>query len=241
MDITSISGVIASLITLTFLEIILGVDNLIFISISSNRLPLHKQKKARRFGLLLALVTRLLLLAGVVWITTLTKPWFSIFQQSISARDLLLIGGGLFLLFKATLEIHTEFEDSSEQSASNQYRSLIWVVIQIAVLDIVFSFDSVLTAIGLTQQYWIMATAIVIAIILMVIASEPLSHFVNRHPTIKMLALSFLLLIGIVLIADGLQFHIPRGYIYFAICFSVVTEILNNTLARKKRNRKKLD
>lgn len=237
-SLADLSSSLISLITLTFLEIVLGVDNLIFISIASNRLPSHQQKSARRIGLLLALFTRLALLASVVWIIHLTKPWLTIFDFSFSVRDLFLILGGAFLIYKGTMEIHAEFESHSPQPKSRKPAGFTAVVLQIAIFDIVFSLDSVLTAIGLTQHFTIMAIAIIIAVILMMIASEPLSRFVSAHPTVRMLALSFLLLIGTVLIADGFSFHVPRGYIYFAVCFSVLVETLNSILAKKQSKSK---
>lgn len=226
-----------SLVTLTLLEIVLGIDNLVFLAIVSQRLPQHKQKKARRIGLTLAWVTRLLLLASAVWITKLTQPLFSLFGFSFSGRNLFLMMGGLFLLAKSTQEIHIELDPQpSTNTQPKKTANFGMVVIQIALLDIIFSLDSVLTAIGLTQRFWLMAIAITIAIITMVFASEPLSHFVERHPSIKMLALSFLMLIGTVLLADGFEFHIPRGYIYFAMGFSIFIEFLN-MLKRKHINR----
>lgn len=227
-----------SLITLTFLEIVLGVDNLIFISIISNRVVKHRQKAARRVGLALALVMRLLLLASVLWLIGLTKPWFTLFNISFSARDLILIGGGLFLLYKSTFEIHDEFEQLQENPAKMKAKSFFLVIAQIVTLDIIFSLDSVFTAVGMTQIYWVMALAIIIAVSLMIFASEPLSRIVLQLPTIKMLALSFLLLIGTILIADGFHFHVPREYIYFALSFSVMVETLNLLVARKKRRKK---
>ncbi len=232
MDFTN---TLVSLFTLTVLEIILGVDNLVFLAIISNRLPLHRQKRARRLGLVFALLTRLLLLFCVVWIIGLTKPLFSIMQWSFSTRDLFLLIGGLFLLYKATMEIHHEFDATHQTTTTKKPTSFFAVVTQIAILDIIFSLDSVLTAIGLTQQYYIMAIAITIAIIVMIIGSEPLSRFINAHPTVRMLALSFLILIGVVLIADGFHYHIPRGYIYFAICFSLFVEAMNMLLRRKNQ------
>ena len=232
--------IILSLITLTFLEIILGVDNLIFISITCSRLPQSQQKTARRLGLLLALVTRLVLLASVLWLIGLTKPLFSILNFAFSGRDIFLILGGLFLLYKSTAEIHTEIEGFEKEKARKKYASFSMVVIQIAILDIVFSLDSVITAVGMTQIFWVMALAICIAIATMIFASEPLSRLVNNLPTIKMLALSFLLLIGTVLIADGFHFHVPREYIYFALSFSVLVESLNLLVARKKNKSRKI-
>ena len=227
--------IILSLTTLTILEVVLGIDNLVFLAIVSQKLPKHQQKKARQIGLTLAWVTRLLLLASAVWITKLTHPLFSLFTMSFSGRDLFLLAGGLFLLTKATQEIHHELEEPEiNHNLISIKASFAMVVAQIAVLDIVFSLDSVLTAIGLTRRFWLMAVAITIAIIAMIFASEPLSRFIGRHPTIKMLALSFLILIGMVLIADGFEFYIPRGYIYFAMAFALFIEFLN-MLRRKRR------
>lgn len=242
MEWSFISDVLLSLLTLTFLEIVLGVDNLVFISIVSSRLPQHQQKLGRRIGLLFALVTRLLLLASVLWIIGLTKPFISFWNYTFSGRDLFLILGGLFLLYKSTAEIHTEFEGESPLDPGGhktKRASLNWVIAQIALLDIVFSLDSIFTAVGMTQHYWIMATAITIAVITMIFASEPLSRFIMQRPTIKMLALSFLLLIGTVLIADGFKFHVPREYIYFALSFSVLVETLNQLIARRRKNRRR--
>lgn len=218
--------ILVSLITLTILEVVLGIDNLVFLAIVSHKLPENQQKKARQIGLTLAWVARLLLLASAVWLVKLVHPLFTIFGMEVSVRDLFLLFGGLFLLAKATQEIHTEFEPAAHE-VNLKFKTFGLVITQIVLLDIVFSLDSVLTAIGLTQRYWLMAIAISIAIIAMLFASEPLSGFVKRHPTIKMLALSFLMLIGMVLVADGFEFHIPRGYIYFAMGFSLFVEFLN--------------
>jgi len=226
--------IITSLITLTILEIILGVDNLIFIAIITNRLPKKRQPAARRLGLFMAWFTRLILLASVVWIIGLTKPLFSLFDQVFSGRDLLLILGGLFLIAKATKEIHSEVESHEGVTVKKKYAVFWMVVTQVAFLDIIFSLDSVMTAIGLTPHYWIMATAISITILLMIFMSEPLSRFVHNHASIRMLALSFLLLIGMILIADGFQFHIPRGYVYFALGYSLFVEFLNSMRKKKK-------
>lgn len=225
---------LVSLLTLTLLEAILGIDNLVFISILSSRLPASQQKKARRLGLLLAWAIRLLLLLAVVWIIRLTYPLFTLFKITFSWHDLFLIAGGLFLLAKGTHEIHTEIERVAQPFKIKSYANFYLVILQIGLFDIIFSLDSILTAIGLTQRYWVMATAITIAIILMLLASEPLTRFIHKHATIKMLALSFLLLIGIVLIADGFHVEIPRGYIYFAVCFSLLVETLNYFISRKK-------
>lgn len=226
---------LVSFITLTILEVVLGIDNLVFLAIITQKLPKHMQARARKLGLTLAWVTRLLLLASALWLTRLTYPLFTLFSFQISGRDIFLIVGGLFLLAKSTQEIHAEMEPH-EQKANviPKFASFGMVVTQIALLDIIFSLDSVLTAIGLTRHFWLMAAAITIAIIAMIFASEPLSRFVEKHPTVKMLALSFLMLIGMVLIADGLHTHIPRGYIYFAMAFSLFVEILN-MVAKKRR------
>jgi len=230
-------NVIIRFLTLTILEVVLGIDNLVFLAIVSQRLPLHQRVKARRIGLMLAWVLRLLLLASAIWLTKLTTPLFSLFGNHFSGRDLFLIIGGLFLLMKATQEIHAEIEPHVDDKIITSKRSnFLMAVGQIAVLDILFSLDSVLTAIGLTQNFYLMAAAITVAIVAMIFASEPLSEIVEKHPTIKMLALSFLILIGMVLIADGFEFHIPRGYIYFAMSFSLFVEILNQ-VRRKRRSK----
>ncbi len=235
MDFTTFFNGAISLLTLSILEIVLGVDNLIFISMVSRRLPAHQQKAARRTGLLLALVTRLALLASVVWVMGLQKPLFTLLTYTFSARDLLCLLGGLFLLYKGTMEIHGELEIHDETKPIGKFASFTTIVTQIAVFDIVFSIDSILTAIGLTLNFYIMATAIILAIIVMIAASEPTSRFIQKYPAIRMLAWSFLLLIGIALVADGLHFHIPRGYIYFAVCFSIFVEALNSWRQRKRR------
>jgi predicted tellurium resistance membrane protein TerC len=229
--------ILFSLVTLIILEAVLGIDNLVFISILSSRLPAHRQKSARRIGLVLAWVIRLLLLGCVFWVIGLTKPIIHIAEFSLSWHDIFLIIGGLFLLAKGTREIHNEMELAAKHGSMVQSANYFSVIAQIAVFDIVFSLDSILTAVGLTKRYWIMAVAITVAILMMILASEPLTRFINRHPTIKMLALSFLLLIGMVLIADGLHFDIPRGYLYFAVCFSLFVEFLNNLAAQKRKTR----
>jgi len=229
-----------SFLTLTILEIILGVDNLVFISIVSNAVPLPQQKMTRRVGLMGALLMRLGFLAGVFWIISLTKPLFALFDHSFTMRDLILIGGGLFLLVKATTEMHytIEGEDEVREGAIRKKKSMWAAVVQIMIFDIIFSLDSILTAIGLTNHYAVMAAAIIIAIVVMLLASEPLHKFIQEHPTVKMLALSFLLLIGLVLIADGFSFHIPREYVYFAIAFSIFVEFMNSLMYRHKRKSK---
>jgi len=228
--------IIISLLTLTILEVILGIDNLVFLAIVSQRLPKSQQKLARKIGLTLAWMARLLLLLAAVWIVGLKAPIITILGHGISWRDIFLIVGGLFLLAKSTQEIHLTLEDEEEAIDQNKTPAKFFIIItQIVILDIIFSLDSILTAIGLTKRYWVMATAITIAIAVMLFASEPLSQFINKHPTIKMLALSFLLLIGMMLLADGFEFHIPRGYIYFAMGFSLFVEVLNMRIRKAKK------
>jgi len=234
MDMSSMTEILFSLATLTLLEIILGIDNLVFISIASSRLPEHQQKSARRFGLILAMVTRLVLLASVAWLTRLTTPLFTVWDHAFSVRDLLLLGGGLFLLYKGTLQIHEETMPDEQPDISQTTPSQLGVILQIGILDLVFSFDSVFTAVGMTRHYWIMATAIVISIICMILASEPLSRFIERRPTVKILALSFILLVGTLLVADSFHFHVPRGYVYFAITYAIIVEILNTVVHRRR-------
>jgi predicted tellurium resistance membrane protein TerC len=224
----------ASLLTLTALEIVLGIDNIIFISITAARLPAHQQATARRLGLALALFARLALLASITWIANLKSPLFFVGEFGVSARDLILIGGGLFLLAKGTMEIHHSVEGGGDHGEGRAKATFTSVIIQILILDIVFSLDSVITAVGMAEHVSIMATAVIIAVAVMLFAAGPTSAFVERHPTVKMLALSFLLLVGVALIADGLHFHIPKGYLYFAIAFSVLVEGLN-LWARRKR------
>jgi len=220
------AGLIA-LVTLTFLEIVLGVDNVIFISILSSKLPQSQQGRARRVGLLAAMGIRILLLLSIVWITKLTAPLFHVFEYPFSGRDLILIGGGLFLLAKATLEIHERLEGEEGHSSARVRPSFVAVIIQIAILDIVFSLDSVITAVGMANDIAIMVTAVVLAVGVMMFSAAPISAFVSRHPTVKVLALSFLLLIGISLVGEGFGMHIPKGYIYFAMGFSVFVEMIN--------------
>jgi predicted tellurium resistance membrane protein TerC len=227
----------ASLVTLTALEIVLGIDNLVFIAIVAGRLPPQRQNAARQVGLSLALITRLALLASITWIIGLTQPVFAIVGQPVSWRDIVLIAGGLFLLYKGTKEIHQRLEGEEQEKARLGRTSFIGVILQIMVLDIVFSLDSVITAVGMANTLWVMATAIIIAVVIMLLASRPLAEFVERHPTVKMLALSFLLLIGMTLIADGAGFYVPKGYIYAAIGFSVAVEALNQLSARRRRSR----
>jgi predicted tellurium resistance membrane protein TerC len=216
-----------ALLTLTFLEIVLGVDNVIFISILSGKLPQDQQASARRTGLLAAMVMRILLLLSIVWIIRLTAPLITVLARSISGRDLILIGGGLFLLGKATLEIHERLEGEEGHGSTRVAPSFGAVIAQIMVLDIVFSLDSVITAVGMADDIAVMIAAVMLAVGVMMFSAGPISTFVNRHPTVKVLALSFLLLIGVSLIGDGLGMHIPKGYIYFAMGFSVFVEMVN--------------
>ena len=226
----------AGLLTLTALEIVLGIDNLVFITILAGRLPAERQNRARQVGLALALVTRLALLGSIAWIIGLTQPIFELFGHAVSWRDVILIGGGFFLLYKGTREIHRRLEgDTPREDAARDGTSFGTVIVQIVLLDIVFSLDSVITAVGMANEFWVMAVAVVIAVFIMLAASGPLSDFVNRHPTVKMLALSFLLLIGMTLVADGAGLHVPKGYIYAAIGFSVGVEALNQLAARRRR------
>jgi len=224
-----------ALATLTFLEIVLGVDNIIFISILSGKLPADQQPKARRLGLLGALVTRVLLLFSLAWIIKLTAPWFTVLGQEISGRDLILILGGLFLLGKSTHEIHEKLEGEEGEASTRVAASFVSVIVQIMLLDIVFSLDSVITAVGMVDELWVMVTAVIIAVGIMMLAAETISAFVHRHPTIKMLALSFLLLIGLSLLAEGFDHHIPKGYIYFAMGFSVFVEAINLRMRKRAK------
>jgi predicted tellurium resistance membrane protein TerC len=230
----------AALGTLTALEIVLGIDNIIFIPILVGRLPENQRALARRMGLGLAMIARLALLFSLSWVMGLTEPWFTIFAQDISGRDVILIGGGLFLLAKATHEIHNSLEGIEETGDQAASTSLGMVLVQIAVLDIVFSLDSVITAVGLVEQLSVMATAIILAVLVMLFAAKAIGDFVDENPTIKMLALSFLLLVGVTLMVEGFDVHVPKGYIYFAMAFSVAVEMLNIRMRkiRKKRGTK---
>ena len=219
--------ILIALATLTFLEIVLGVDNIIFISILSGKLPHDQQPRARRLGLLGAMVTRVLLLLSLAWIIRLTAPWFSIIGHDISGRDLILILGGLFLIAKSTFEIHDRLEGEEGHASARVAASFASVIVQIMLLDIVFSLDSVITAVGMVDELWVMVAAVVIAVGIMMVAAEPISAFVHRHPTVKMLALSFLLLIGLSLLLEGFDQHVPKGYIYFAMGFAVFVEMIN--------------
>ena len=221
------------LLTLTVLEIVLGIDNVIFISILSGRLPVATQSKARRIGLALAMIMRVLLLLSLTWIMGLTRPLFSVLNIDVTGRALILIAGGLFLLTKSTREIHDRLEGEDKHGVIRAAPSLASVLLQIMLLDIVFSLDSVITAVGMAQVLWVMIAAVILAMIVMLIFVNQISDFVDRHPTIKMLALSFLILIGAMLVAEGLHHHIPKGYIYFAMAFSIVVEMLNLKLRKK--------
>ncbi len=221
--------------TLTVLELVLGIDNVIFISILSGKLPAEQQARARYIGLTLALLMRVVLLFSLSWIIGLTAPLFTILGHAVSGRDLVLLIGGLFLIGKSTHEIHGSLEGEEGEASKKVYASFASVIVQITLLDIVFSLDSVITAVGMVNNLWIMIAAVVISIIAMMMFAGSIGAFVQRHPTIKMLALSFLLLIGVTLVAEGAGQHIPKGYIYFAMAFSVLVEVLNMTLRRKSK------
>jgi len=236
MDAFFTSTGLLALVTLTFLEIVLGADNVIFISILSGKLPRDQQDRARRTGLLAAMGMRILLLLSISWIVRLTAPLFSVLERPISGRDLILIGGGLFLLGKATLEIHERLEGEEGHSSARVAPTFAAVIAQIMALDIVFSLDSVITAVGMADDIAIMVTAVVLSVGVMMFSAASISGFVNRHPTVKVLALSFLLLIGVSLIGDGLGMHIPKGYIYFAMGFSVFVEMINLRLRKVAPN-----
>lgn len=218
-----------SLLTLSLLEIVLGIDNIIFISLLSNKLPEESRPKARFFGIALALVFRVIMLLGINWIIQFTDPLFSLFGQEVTGRDIILMAGGFFLLAKSTSEIHEKMDPrpKNEKSIKAINKGLVSIVVQIGLLDIVFSFDSILTAIGMTEELVIMISAVVISLIVMLIFSKRISNFIEKYPTLQVLALSFLILIGFVLIADGLHFHIPKGYIYVAVAFSLIVEVIN--------------
>ncbi|MEZ5412816.1 MAG: TerC family protein [Opitutaceae bacterium] len=225
-----------SLLTLTGLEIVLGIDNIIFISILAGKLPKEQQDKARKLGLSLALITRLLLLASIAWIAKLTTPLFTLIGHGVSGRDLILILGGLFLLVKSTMEIHEKLEgEDGHDKPVKVAAKFSQVIVQILLLDVVFSLDSVITAVGMAQHLAIMVTAVIIAMGVMLLSAASISDFVNRHPTLKILALSFLLLIGVTLVAEGTGLHIPKGYIYFAMAFSFGVEMLNLRLRKRAK------
>ena len=238
MDLLFTTESLIALLTLTSLEIVLGIDNIIFITILVDRLPAHQRTCARNIGLALAMITRLALLFSLSWIMGLTETLFSIMNQEISGRDIILLTGGLFLIWKSTHEIHQSIEgkDETESATSPGTRSsryFFFILGQIAIIDVVFSLDSVITAVGLVDQLWVMVTAVVLAVIVMMFAARSIGEFVSDHPTLKVLALSFLILIGVSLVADGLDFHIPKGYIYFAMAFSLIVEMLNSRLRKR--------
>jgi predicted tellurium resistance membrane protein TerC len=223
-----------ALATLTALEIVLGVDNIIFISILVGRLPVRRRPRARVVGLALAMLTRILLLLALAWVMTLTRPLFEVLGREVSGRDLILFSGGLFLLWKSVHEIHNSLEGEAGQGRSTARASFAAVIAQIAVIDIVFSLDSVITAVGMVNELGVMITAIVLAVVVMMFAARSIGEFVDRHPTIKMLALSFLILVGFALIAEAFNVHVPKGYIYFAMAFSVGVEMLNLRVRAKR-------
>lgn len=237
---------IIAFLTLAALEIVLGIDNIIFISVLSNRLPAEMRDQVRRFGLMFALVTRILLLLSLSWVMGLTEPIFTAFNQEISGRDLILLGGGLFLLWKASKEIYLEVEAEEEgpivqedmQKAANKAKAKVFwgAVVQIGILDIVFSLDSVITAVGLVDEISIMVSAVLVSVAVMLFAAKSIGDFVHRHPSIKVLALSFLTVVGMVLIAESMDIHIPKGYVYFAMAFSLFVEFLNIRARTKKSN-----
>ena len=226
-----------ALLTLTFLEIVLGIDNIIFISIVAGKVPEESQKKARIGGLSIALIMRILLLLSITWIIGLTEPVLTVVDFELSWRDIILVAGGIFLLIKSTLEIHHKVEGQEENNTTEKGKkptiSFSSAIVQIVLLDIVFSFDSILTAVGLTDQIILMVIAVIVSIIVMMIFAKPVGEFVNNHPTIQILALSFLILIGVMLIVEGAHYHVPKGYIYFAVFFSLAIEMLNMRYRRK--------
>jgi predicted tellurium resistance membrane protein TerC len=237
MDMLTDPNIWAAFLTLTALEIVLGIDNIIFLSIVTGKLPAHQQANARRIGLGLALGMRVALLMSLSWIAGLTEPIVTVADYALSWRDVILGLGGLFLLYKATHEIHNSVEGDEEEQSVAQV-TFASAIVQIVILDLVFSLDSVITAVGMTDNLAVMIAAIVVSILVMLFAATPVSAFVNRHPTVKMLALGFLLLIGVALIADAAHFHIPRGYLYFAIAFSALIEMLNLMASRARKKRK---
>jgi predicted tellurium resistance membrane protein TerC len=226
MELLSNPDVWIAFLTLCALEIVLGIDNIVFISILTNRLPVEEQKSARRLGLGLALIMRLGLVFSIAWIMRLTAPLFNVLQQEISGRDLILLLGGLFLIYKSVKEIHQKVEDA-ESDAVPKRVSYASAIGQIVIVDLVFSLDSVITAIGMVEHIEVMIAAIIVSVAVMLLSAEPISNFVNRHPAVKVLALSFLVMIGTALIAEGLDFHFPKGYIYFAMAFGVAVEMIN--------------
>jgi predicted tellurium resistance membrane protein TerC len=227
--------ILASLVTLTVLEIVLGIDNIVMVAVIAGNLPADRQRQARLIGLSLALVTRLLLLATISWVAGLIDPLFEVAGQPFSGRDLIMLAGGLFLIWKAVHEMHQSIAEAGTAEARPPATSFAAAITQIVMLDIVFSLDSVITAVGMAREFWVMATAIVIAVALMLVASGPIMRFIQAYPTVKMLALAFVLLIGMALVADGFEFHIPKGYLYFAMSFAVFVEALNVVVAGRRR------
>ena len=228
--------IIISLLTLIALEVILGIDNVIFISILASKLPAHQQKKARFYGLILAMVLRLGLLAMIAWVMKLDNDLFTIFNEGISAKDLILILGGLFLLYKSSAEIYHKMEgEEGNQTKKIKASTFAQVIVQILIMDMVFSIDSIITAIGMVKEVWIMYVAIVVTVLIMLVAAEPISNFVNKHPAFKMLALSFLLLIGFALVSEGFGIEIPKGYIYFSMVFSMLVSIFQMRMHRNNK------
>lgn len=223
-----------ALLTLTFLEIVLGVDNIIFISIVSNKLPVHQQKKARTIGLILALVFRIGMLLSISWIIGFTEPLFTAFEMGFSIRDLILFIGGVFLIFKSTVEIHHKMEGQHDEKGQKELATFGQVIFQIVALDVIFSFDSILTAIGLTEEVLLMIIAITIAIGVMIAFATKISEFIKKHPTLEVLSLSFLILIGFMLMIEAFEIHVPKGYIYFAVFFSLLVELVNMQVRKNK-------
>jgi predicted tellurium resistance membrane protein TerC len=230
-----------ALLTLTALEIVLGIDNIIFISILVDRLPDHQQKKARLIGLGLAMIMRILLLLSLSWVMDLKDTLFAVINHEVSGRDLILLGGGLFLIWKSTQEIHHSLAGETEETQGTPQATMGAILVQIAILDIVFSLDSVITAVGMADEVGVMITAIIIAVGVMMFCAQAIGEFVENNPTIKMLALSFLILVGTALLGEGMHFHIPKGYIYFAMAFAVAVEMLNLKLRKKKAGTLKLN
>ena len=233
MELLADPNVWISFITLTVLEIVLGIDNIIFISILVARLPKSQQPSARTLGLSVAMLTRIGLLLSITWVMRLSEPLFAVFDYSVSGRDLILLAGGLFLIAKATMEIHSSLEGAEESAEGKMAASYLGIILQIGIIDIVFSLDSVITAVGLADHVPVMVAAIVVAVIVMMIAAGPISEFVDAHPTIKMLALSFLILVGMALVGESIGLHIPKGYVYFAMAFSISVELLNIRLRKR--------
>lgn len=226
-----------ALLTLTFLEVVLGIDNIIFISIVSNRLPEAQQPKARRIGLLLALFVRIGMLSGITWIIGFTDPLFTLFEHEVSGRDLILAAGGLFLLAKSITEIHDKVDGEEHEISANKGKNAFSrIILQIVLLDVIFSFDSILTAVGMSRDLPVMIAAVIISIAIMMAFATPISQFINRYPTLQMLALSFLILIGFMLILESLHYEVPKGYIYFAVFFSLIVEVLNIRVRRSPRS-----